>query len=78
MEKLCDDCKKIFSDYYSLKTYADEISSIDIKLSQLNSDKNANIVKSTELSVKASEVQKKIDKANAKVKELTAEANKTN
>ena len=42
LDKLCVECKKVFSDYYSLDTYAKDISEIELKLSKLQANKDSN------------------------------------
>lgn len=77
LDKLCQDCKKIFSDYYNLKTYADDIVEIDKKISVLNLSKIDNDAKSQELNKQITDFNNKISKANLKIKKLTEEAEKT-
>ena len=42
LDKLCNDCKKVFSDYYSLDSYAKDIADIDLKIAKLQAAKESN------------------------------------
>lgn len=77
LSKLCNDCKKVFSDYYNINTYISEIKTI-----QENIDKNTKTLndKSQELKGykdKVSLYESKQQKAEDKIKILTEKFNKT-
>lgn len=78
LNKLCDDCKKIFGDYYNITTYLKEISDIDINLEQFNNKKIENSNKKNNLVNKINDFSAKIEKANRKIYELSEESIKTN
>jgi len=78
LDKLCSDCKKIFSDYYNLETYANDIVDIDSKYTKLVQDKDKNTTLMSELNTQVDTFNKKISKANDKIKLLTQEAEKIN
>ena len=77
LAKLCNDCKKIFSDYYNINTYIEEISQM-----QANIDKNTEVFSSKSQTLqsykdKISFYESKQQKAEQKIKELTEQYNKT-
>lgn len=78
MNKLCKDCKKIFSDYYNIDTYlseiqkiAESIETISVKIN--NKDKEVENINSTILKYEG-----KLQKAKDRIKALTEQYNKTN
>lgn len=78
LAKLCDDCKKTFSDYYNITSYANEIEKMTADVAELSQKKNI-IAESINLnSSKSIELQHKKEKALAKIRDLTKEATKAN
>lgn len=78
LNKLCKDCKKIFSDYYNIDTYLSEIQKITENIEDINlkisiSDKEVDKINTT-----IKNYEDKLQKAKDKVKSLTEEYNKTN
>ena len=78
LDKLCVECKKVFSDYYSLDTYAKDIAEIELKLSKLQANKDSNCQAAILLNAKNDELDKKLSTVKKKMKLLTEEATKTN
>ena len=78
LDKLCVECKKVFSDYYSLDTYAKDIDEIELKLSKLQANKDSNCQAAILLNAKNDELDKKLSTVKKKMKLLTEEATKTN
>ena len=78
LDKLCVECKKVFSDYYSLDTYAKDIAEIELKLSKLQANKDSNCQAAILLNAKNDELDKKLATVKKKMKLLTEEATKTN
>lgn len=76
--KLCNDCKQIFSDYYNIGIYKNDIETADkdISLKQSIYSKNEADVKS--ISDKIDLYKTKIEKATQKIRDLTVEFNKAN
>ena len=74
--KLCNDCKKIFSDYYSITTYEDEIKQLEEKAPSVRKSQQETQSYIDEYSSKQNLAQSMIDKVHAKIKELTEEYNK--
>lgn len=74
LSKLCDDCKDVFSKYYSLDKCLEEIESADEKIKKLEAAKKKLLGEKSELSKTRSESEEKIQKARAKLRELNTEA----
>ena len=74
--KLCNDCKKIFSDYYSITTYEDEIKQLEEKASSIRKSQQETQSCIDEYSNKQNLAQSMVEKVHAKIKELTEEYNK--
>lgn len=72
--KLCDDCKTIFSKYYSLDKCLEEIESTNEKIKKLEEAKKKLLEEKSELSKSRSSNEEKIQKARAKLRDLNAEA----
>lgn len=72
--KLCDDCKTIFSKYYSLDKCLEEIESANEKIKKLEEAKKKLLEEKSELSKSRSINEEKIQKARAKLRDLNAEA----
>ena len=72
--KLCDDCKTIFSKYYSLDKCLEEIEDADEKIKKLEEAKKKLLEEKSELSKSRSSNEDKIQKARAKLRDLNAEA----
>ena len=72
--KLCDDCKTIFSKYYSLDKCLEEIEDANEKIKKLEEAKKKLIEEKSELSKSRSSNEEKIQKARAKLRDLNAEA----
>ena len=72
--KLCDDCKVVFSKYYSLDKCLEEINSADVKIQKLEAAKKTLLEEKSGLSRSRAESEEKIQKARAKLRELNAEA----
>lgn len=77
MNKLCDDCKTIFKEHYSITTYADEISAIDNELKVLQEKETIAENQKQQLNSKQTELSAKLKLANKKIIELTEQYNKT-
>ena len=78
LDKLCNDCKKVFSDYYSLDSYAKDIADIDLKIAKLQAAKESNAQTAAKLKSQTEELDKKIEIAKQKIRALTEESTKTN
>ena len=78
LDKLCNDCKKVFSDYYSLDSYAKDIADIDLKIAKLQAAKESNAQTAAKLKSQTEELDKKIETAKQKIRALTEESTKTN
>lgn len=78
LSKLCQDCKKIFSDYYCISTYLTEIEDIDKKTQTLAEQQKNNKLQLETLDSKLKLCNEKLQKLNAKIKELTAAYNEAN
>lgn len=78
LDKLCNDCKKVFSDYYSLDSYAKDIADIDLKIAKLQAAKESNSQTAAKLKSQTEELDKKIEIAKQKIRALTEESTKTN
>lgn len=75
LAKLCKDCKQIFSDYYNISTYLDEIKEIDEKVAKLAETNTQLEAKHKEFSEKLTACNEKVKKVNTKIKQLTEEYN---
>lgn len=78
MNKLCKDCKKIFSDYYSIDTYLSEIQKIVESIEDINLKIGINDKEVDKINTTIKSYEEKLQKAKDKVKSLTEEYNKTN
>ncbi len=74
LSKLCDDCKDVFSKYYSLDKCLEEIKSADEKIKKLEAAKQKLLSEKSELSKSRSESEEKIQRARTKLRELNSEA----
>lgn len=72
--KLCDDCKTVFSGYYSLDKCLEEIQDADVKIKKLETAKKKLLDEKSSLSKMRAESEEKIQKARAKLRELNSEA----
>lgn len=78
LEKLCDDCKTVYKQYYSIDKCIEEIKQIDVKYSALKAEYDSEVVKETEYNKKLVVLNTKLQQANKKLDELTQEYVKTN
>ena len=76
LEKLCIDCKPVFMKHYSLDKMLDEIKEIDAKKEALSKSKDGISTTLDNATIEAKETKAKIDKANAKLKELVEESSR--
>jgi DNA repair exonuclease SbcCD ATPase subunit len=74
LEKLCVDCKNVFSEYYNLDKCLAEIKTATEKISKLESTKKKLLEDKNELSKSRFESEEKIQKARLKLRDLNAEA----
>lgn len=72
LEKLCDDCKKIFKEYCNLDVCEKAIKDADVGIDKLEKTRKSLELKKQELKTENSETASKLQKARAKMKELTA------
>ena len=78
MNKLCKDCKKIFSDYYNIDTYLSEIQKIAESIEEINVKIGINDKEVDKINTTIKGYEDKLQKAKDKLKSLTEEYNKTN
>lgn len=78
LSKLCVDCKKIFSDYYNIDSYINDINNYIEKIDECKENIRNNNSIIDELNKKNIFLEEKHKNANAKIKLLTEEFNKTN
>lgn len=74
LSKLCNDCKDIFSKYYSLNKCLEEIKSADEKIKKLEVAKQKFLSEKSEFSRSRSENEGKIQRVRIKLRELNSEA----
>lgn len=78
LNKLCADCKPIFSEYYKIGQFEQEIADIVAKISSLQDSSKQNATKKIELDEKISKFDEKIKKAEDKIRLLTEKFNAAN
>ena len=76
--KLCNDCKQIFSDYYSIGTYKNDIEAADRDIALKQAIHEKNDIDAKQISDKIDLYKTKIEKASQKIRDLTVEFNKAN
>ena len=77
LEKLCDDCKQIFKDYYNITKYINDIKTINENINKLQTELATNTEKINTYTKKYTLFNTKLVKANNKIKDLTKEHNET-
>ena len=73
LSKLCNDCKSVFSDYYSITSYMSDIAELDKKIAALSKEASANDSAAKALSEKKQQCSDKLSAAQSKVRQLTEE-----
>ena len=76
--KLCNSCKKIFSDYYNIDIYLSEINTAIENIKEYNTKLTNNNESIKQFNQKIENLEKKQEKANKKIQLLSEEFNKTN
>lgn len=76
LNKLCDDCKDIYREYYNINSTTEEIQKINLKVDKLNVSKNDLDVSRNNINNTLETYNDKFKKISNKIVELTSEANK--
>lgn len=77
LSKLCNDCKKIFSEYHNINTYMQDILQYTENISLNTKKLENNILSIEQINEKLNILNEKKNNANNKIKSLTEEFNKT-
>lgn len=77
LSKLCNDCKKIFSEYHNINTYMQDILQYTENISLNTKKLETNILSIEKINEKLNILNEKKNNANNKIKSLTEEFNKT-
>lgn len=78
LDKLCNDCKKVFMKHYNLDTMLKEVEEISSKKESLAQSKTNIDGQSNAIDNKLKETKAKIEKARIKLRELTEESSRAN
>jgi DNA repair exonuclease SbcCD ATPase subunit len=73
LSKLCEKCKIVFSDYYNLSKYIEEIKQIDIKAREFSSKKESILSMSKNQQEKIANLESKSNDVKTKLDDLEAE-----
>lgn len=77
LAKLCDDCSKVFKDYYNITNTSEEIKQLEDKCSQYELQLNEKKEKKSELNSKLDTLNKKLNIVSKKIEDLTLENTQT-
>ena len=78
LNKLCNDCKKVFSDYYNIDIYLSEINTALENIKEYNTKLTRNNESIKQFNQKLENLKEKQEQANKKIQLLSEEYNKIN